>query len=54
MQKHFKSDSTAAEIVLASLFMSLKVIEKKSGVNSPIKMSKELFDSILKDTYQTS
>ena len=32
MQKYFKSTANAAEIACASLFMSLKVFEKKSGL----------------------
>ncbi len=53
MQGHFKSDSSAAEIASAALYMSMKVLEKKTGLKSPIKMSKELFDSILGEIYNT-
>jgi hypothetical protein len=51
MQSYFKSDPSAAEIASASLFMSMKVFEKKTGQNSSINMSKGLFDSILRETY---
>jgi len=53
MQGHFKSDSSSAEIASAALYMSMKVLEKKTGLSSPINMSKELFDSILGEMYNT-
>jgi len=40
-----------AEIACASVFMALKICEKKTGLAL---MSKDVFEAIVKETYQSS
>jgi hypothetical protein len=45
LSRYLKSDATACEIASASIYMSFKVCEKKTGLKDL--MTKALFDHIL-------